>query len=146
MVSQFLKDFNYVAQFGTAKTDAIQDWVKVIKPTADQLKRQDSNWNAGTRECTHVVGLNVRIITSVLGYEHNLQSYVVGAEVEPVIDSWMYYNSDGDAATTESFLTTVQVTYHQVLPAEVLNNADTKRQFLLPQLPPDVFYPFEISP
>ena len=69
---------------------------------------------------------------------------MVGVEIEPITDIWKYSGSGGDNSKAESFQNVVQVTYHEVVPKEILENEDLKRQFLLPQLPKDVFYPFEI--
>jgi hypothetical protein len=64
----------------------VGDFVKVIKPSADELSAKDSNWDEKTLTCTGVVGLNIKVLTSLVGFQSNMQKFVVGVKVEPIID------------------------------------------------------------
>jgi hypothetical protein len=74
---QFYDKFKYISKFGASSQYFTEDWIKVFFPT----EKKAGFWNAKTKTCTGTIGLNVKIMTSVLGFEAQLQKYVVGAKV-----------------------------------------------------------------
>lgn len=86
-----------------------QDFVPVFKPTADELKKDPVDWNASTRTCTMIGGYNIQVMTSVVGFENNLQKYVVGAKISPIKETWTYRQ---DGATKQSFSHLSFISFH----------------------------------
>lgn len=138
LFKQFDDKFNYVAMLGNPSTLYTKDWVKVIKKPLS-----DPSWDDQTNTCTIEVGYNVKILTSVLGFENNLQKYVVGAVIEPITEKWTFFNSDPNQA--QSFSQVVFASFHEMLPQDLLNDRATESQFFLPKLPTDLFYPLNLG-
>lgn len=57
---------------------------------------QKLGWDKNTNTCTTVAGYNVKINTSVLGFENNLQNYIVDATIEAVTQEWTHYAGGSD--------------------------------------------------
>jgi hypothetical protein len=86
---QLYDRFKYVSVFGNANIQNEQDWVKVIYESGSQPAKFGT-WDAATKTCTGLVGLNIRFLTSKLGFESSLQKYIVGVEVAPIIKDWRF--------------------------------------------------------
>lgn len=72
---QFKDKFNWISIFGQTSQYFKKDWVEVFFP--DEPKA--GVWDEETKTCTGMVGLNVKIITSNVGFDKQLQQYVLGA-------------------------------------------------------------------
>lgn len=138
---QFDDRFKFLSQFGFSSPNNKKDWIKVIFPESSTLERSDSNWNADKLTCTGPVGYNIRILYAIAGFTGDLQKYVVGAQIEPIIDSWTFYNFAGDVTKPEKFLHILNLSYQEILPQAYLDAIKTESQFFMPKLPNDVFYP-----
>jgi hypothetical protein len=87
---QFYDKFNYVLKFGTGSQYFTEDWIKVFFPE----EKKTGAWDAETKTCTGPIGLNVKVMTSVMGFESQLQKYVVGAQIKEIVDSWVFLSND----------------------------------------------------
>ena len=79
---------NYISMFGKGNQNNKDDFVKVIKPLAAALIAKDADWDESTLTCTGVVGLNVKILTSMAGFQSNMQKFIIGVKIEPIVDKW----------------------------------------------------------
>lgn len=141
----FNDKFNYVSMLGNANPVYMKDWVKVIKPTAEELTANKDNWETTTNTCNGVTGYSIKVLTSSLGFESKLQNYVIGAQIEPVRQEWTFLNKQGDLNKKQSFLHTIHISFHEVLSKDLLTILKGESQFFLPTLPEDMFYPFSIA-
>lgn len=44
-----------------------------------------------------MIGYDVEFLYSLVGFENQLQKYIVGAKVQEIKDDWVYYYQDGNA-------------------------------------------------
>jgi len=117
--SQIQNNLNYVSRLGSANVLNSKDWIKILKPTAEKLA--ESTWDDATKTCTGIIGYNLVFLTSSLGFTHNLQKYIVGAEVQPIKTSWTHFSAD--AATKQPFMHSVYLSFHEMLPQELLESS-----------------------
>lgn len=87
-----------------------------------------------------MVGYNIKIITSEIGYVNNLQRYVIGAKIEPIVDTWHWQSSQA-----QKFQQVVHISEHKLLPEDLLNSHTSEWNFVMLSLPPDVFYPLALD-
>ena len=138
---QFDDRFKFVSQFGFSSPNNKKDWIKVIFPEAASLKRSDTNWDADKLTCTGPVGYNIKILYSVAGFTGDLQKYIVGVQISPIVDTFTFYNFAGDVSKPEKFQHILNLSYQEILPQTYLDATKTETQFFMPKLPKDVFYP-----
>ena len=93
----------------------MKDWVKVIKPSAEELAASESTWDGAANTCNGVTGYSIKVLTSQLGFESRLQNYVIGVQIEPIKQQWTYLNKLGDTNQKESFLHTVHISFHDII-------------------------------
>ena len=84
--------------------------------------------------CTGVVGYNIEFLYSLLGYENQLQKYIVGARVTEIKDEWVYAYRQGDGGAKQSFNHLLQISFHQVLPKSILSGSESQITWIIPQL------------
>ena len=65
-----------------------------------------------------MVGLDIKILTSMVGFESNMQKFVVGVKVDPIIDTWSYTASE--ATTEQSFQHRLFVSFIETYPNQLL--------------------------
>jgi hypothetical protein len=82
-----------------------------------------------------VIGYDVEFLYSLVGFENQLQKYIVGAKVQEIKDDWVYYYQDGNANTKQSFNHLLQISFHQVLPEALLTGDEGDISWGLPKLP-----------
>lgn len=68
-------------------------------------------WNEETQMCSGVIGYDVKFLYSVLGFEKQLQKYIVGARIQEIKADWVYFNEDGDPSTAQAFNHIVEVSF-----------------------------------
>ena len=113
---QLKEKLQYVAQFGSPSLTKQFDWVKIL-PAVPSPK----TWSAGSSTCSGVIGYDVKFLYSVLGFENQLQKYIVGAKIEEIKDDWVYFNEAGTPTSPQAFNHIVQVSFHQVLPLSLIH-------------------------
>lgn len=135
---QFYDKFNYVSKFGKASQYLKDDWIKVFYP--DDSKA--GIWNSDTKTCTGVVGLNLNILTSLIGFESSLQNYVIGAQVKEITDSWAFLSIDPEEKHYFQHIVTIQ--FSEIWSETLVAAKRNEGSFFVPKLPDDLFYPFNL--
>ena len=87
---QFYDKFKYVSAFGNSNIQYEKDWAKVIFPSGQESKPPAGTWDDTSGTCSGVAGLNIRFITSYVGFITHPQKYIVAAEVAYVKKDWQF--------------------------------------------------------
>ena len=119
-----------MAQFGSPSLTNSEDWIKIVPPTTTE-----KTWSDDNNACSGVVGYDVEFLYSLVGFEHQLQKYIVGAKIREIKEDWVYYYQDGTADTKQSFNHLLQISFHQVLPEALLTGDEGDISWGLPKLP-----------
>lgn len=88
----------------------------MLRPAAENLKL---TWDAATKSCSGALGYDVRVLTSKLGFESQLQDYVLAVQIKEIKQKWSFVQAL--AATKQVFNPVVQVSYHSVEPLRLLD-------------------------
>ena len=136
---QFYDRFNWISIFGQTSQYFKKDWVKVLFP--DQQTKAGV-WDEATRTCTGMVGLNVKIVTSNIGFESQLQPYVLGAQVKEISDSWAFLSSDPEEK--HYFQHIVTIDFGEIQSSEQQDAVRNEGSFFVPKLPDELFYPLNL--
>jgi hypothetical protein len=102
---------NWISKFGNPNIAYTKDWIKIDKP-ADLAAKKWEDAAKPKKTCTGGIGYDVKILTSKLGFEDKLQTYVVGAEVKEIIEDWTYARTD---AAAQDFLHVLSISFHEVV-------------------------------
>ena len=65
-----------MAQFGSPSLKNAGDWIKIVPPT-DTAK----TWSSKSNTCSGVIGYDIEFLYSVVGFDNQLQKYIVGAKI-----------------------------------------------------------------
>ena len=101
----------FVAKLGNPTLDNEGDWIKLKQKGFPTVKT--GKWDANTNSCEMVTGYNIRINTSVLGFENKLQNYIVDATIEAVTERWTHY---AGGSTAQEFSHFVFMSYIEYIP------------------------------
>jgi hypothetical protein len=116
LFKQFDDKFKFVAKLGNPTLDNIGDWIALKKVGFPPNTDQKLGWDKDTNTCTIVTGYNVKINTSVLGFENKLQNYIVDATIEAVTQRWTHYAGGSD---TQEFSNFVYLSYEDYVPDQL---------------------------
>ena len=150
LFKQFNDRFKFIGKFGTVNPLNKKDWLPVYSVFTDTAKfdgtKWTSNkWDAATATCkSAVIGYDIKVIYSKMGFANHLQYYNLGAIVSPITADMVFV--DASAATTaQDFAQIVQISYHEAVSDEELKAGQAEAPFLLPDIFEDVFYPFNLN-
>merc|ERR1711998_772665 len=120
----------FLSRFGSGNQNNVADFVKVT--FSDDINKA-STWNAETKTCTGVTGLDIKVLTSMAGFQSNMQKFIVGVKVEPIVDKWTF--SAADASAEQSFQHRMFISFIDTYPNQLLLAEQEETQFILPKLP-----------
>ena len=127
----------HVGGLGNADPLTPSEWV----PLTVQSGGQTATFDADTSTCSNaVVGVHVQFMTAFVGKQDNPQLKVVAARTQYILGAWQYTRGDGMA---QAFPVQSVVTWTH-LPDEELKELLPPPPTIIPSLPSDFFYPFEI--
>ena len=110
-----------LGRFGTVNPNYPKDFAKVFLPETQydvdagtkKKKWKGQTWDATTNTCKNVVaGLEVKVFHSRMGFTANLQRYILGAEIKPIITDWRHTGTG-----TATFSHKLGISFHEKLPS-----------------------------
>ena len=125
---------------GNPTLDNVDDWIPLKKKGFPKILK--GKWDAVSNSCKMVTGHNIRINTSVVGFENKLQNYIVDATIEAVTERWTHYSG---GSTTQEFAHFVYMSYVEYIPDQWAKVNAPDAQFVIPSVPKDLFYPFSLN-
>lgn len=150
LFKQFNDRFKAVGKFGSVNPLYKKDWVPVLNAFTDTkqfdgTKWLSNKWDAASGTCkSAVVGYDIKIYYSKMGFTNKLQLYTMGATIEPIVDD-MVFNNMAAGTEAQDFGHLVQISYHEIVSNELLKAAQAEAPFFLPDVFEDVFYPFTLN-
>lgn len=136
LVDQFLSDFLYLGIWGSVDVTNPNDFVKVIQPNPTDFNTPGT-FNKDDNSCRLTTGVEVEVIVGKLGTPEDPQSYVIGAEVRPVKQTWYYANKG-----KQTFQHTASVAYREILSQKMSAKAGSS---MLDKMASDLFYPMTLK-
>mmetsp|Transcript_18253 Transcript_18253/g.13263 ORF Transcript_18253/g.13263 Transcript_18253/m.13263 type:complete len:177 (-) Transcript_18253:24-554(-) len=142
--NQLINNFNYVGIFGNADPDMAGDWVEVLRENLHGITIPSSayEWDQDTKTCTNMVGIQVRVLASQLGYVQNPQNYIIQVQLSGLYDQWTFTNTDPDQP--QEFTHYIAFNFIEVAPQDY-KTSEIWGQGLIPELPEDLFYPLSMT-
>jgi len=129
-----MEDFNYLGIWGNVDVNNGKDFVKVIKPSDTPFKK--GVFDAVNKTCKINSSVEVEILTSKMGATASPQAYIVGAQVNPVSETWVFREG-----VKNNFYHSASITYKNILPIKLSGNAYS----MLDKIASDLFYPFTLK-
>ena len=109
---QFINSFHFLGIFGNAQINYEQDWVQTVRNSTDNLEVAGV-YDETKKSCKQFTSsLEVEILTSKVGFEDELQDYIVGAKVTAVEHDWIY----DPTQSPQTFSYYASVSFREVLP------------------------------
>ena len=141
--NQLLTNFTFLGIFGNADPEYTDDWIPVLKENLHGITIPSSGyfWDAESKTCNNMVGIQVRILASELGFVQNPQNYIVQAQMSGLYDKWTFTKED----TSEGQEFTHYVAFNFVKVVAEEYESTGLGSGLLPSLPEDLFYPLSVS-
>lgn len=123
--------------FGNADPAAPFQWMPIEFPTSTP----STSFSQAATTCSGIVsGLKIEFLIAQVGEKNNPQYKIASVRTSRLEDTWTHTNPDGVAAFQYKTIIT-----WSVLPDETLETFVPPHPRILPKLPRDLFYPFEIS-
>ena len=88
-----------------------------------------------------MIGYNIRVYYSKMGFMNSLQSYVLGATVEPIRSTISHLGGTG----TQAHMQIVQVSFHEEISPEQWSATKADAAFFLPDIFSDLLYPVNLA-
>eukprot|EP01138_Halocafeteria_seosinensis_P006267 gb/GECG01006408.1/.p1 GENE.gb/GECG01006408.1/~~gb/GECG01006408.1/.p1 ORF type:complete len:718 (+),score=67.63 gb/GECG01006408.1/:1-2154(+) len=124
--------------FGNADPAAPFQWMPIAFPTAAP---STANFDDNTATCIDKAsGISIEFLVAQVGEKDNPQFKIVSVRTSVLKDSWTHFNPSG----TDTFQFKTVITW-SVLPDEGLETFVPPHPQILPKLPEDLFFPFELA-
>lgn len=130
-----LGSINKIGVFGNASPAYNDDWLTVINQSS-QAGYFVGTYDAGKKSCTLNSSAQLEIVTSVTGFQLRPQSFVAGAQISGVKDTWYW---PGTSPTL--FTHFLSVNFRQAIDNNQVDNAQTVAKTIAN----DLFYPLNIG-
>jgi hypothetical protein len=129
-----MDEFNFLGIWGNIDVNNAKDFINVIKP--NPIVFEKGVYDDTYKKCTINSSVEIEILTSKLGATAAPQAYIVGAQVKPVKETWIFREGQ-----TNYFQHTASVTYKEFLPIKLSGNAYS----MLDKMAEDLFYPINLK-
>ena len=138
---QFLSRFLYLAIFGNPNINYEGDWIATILEDAKTKLQEAGTKDDARQSCTLYAALEIEVLTSQVGYLDNLQNYIVGAKITPILKEWIFDSEAATSSAEQDFPMHVSLTFTQVLPKEI----EAKDFVSFAMIKDTLFYPLQIK-
>ncbi|KAJ3123616.1 Ubiquitin-conjugating enzyme E2 J1 [Nowakowskiella sp. JEL0407] len=146
-----LENLSHVAKFGNASYLNVNEWIMILKPSSQSVDGSQITLGDTPGTCSNVLtSLDIKFIVANFGSKKNPQKGIVGAQVQ-YISGYLRYKCSYplDCTVTgrsklQAFQISSSVTWVD-LPDQTTNMFIPPPPKLIPSLPDDIFYPFQLS-